>query len=560
MPFLTFLLIAGTVGVASVAAAGRLRDRTYAVTAAIAGGIVVFFVNAAIHVRVYHDDAYITLRYARNLANGVGPVWNSGERVEGYTNFLWMVILAGMHVVGMDLVVASILAAYASSFACLLVVWLLWSLWADDEDAGIIGNPALLAVTLLVIGLNGAVAAWAFGGLETPLAMALLTGAVYLFIVEQRTGRFPVSALVFTAGAMTRPELVGIVALTAVYGFGDAWFRRDRAALRRMAIWTALFAVIYVPYFAWRWWYYGYLLPNTFYVKVGGNQVTVERGLTYIFSFGNSYAFLPLAIGAIALAFDGARRLARDGAYIVAVIAMWLTMVALEGGDVFPHGRFLVPIVPLLSLAGVVGWARVMERALATPRQVATVSLAAAVLLGLTLAQSSVDADREGIRELHQRGRTVGEVLGERLPQDYTVGVFAAGATPYYSQLPTIDMLGLSDETIAHTDVENLGSGIIGHEKYNLDYVLDERRPEILIIGSFAAGPQTREEVQSSALAPALGVVGYQMLVEDPRLWERYQMSAFRVDALWYSFAQRKDTLEDFRADWTESDAGVGTP
>ncbi len=551
MPFVAFLLIAGAVSAASVAAAAQLRDRTYAITAAIAGGIIVFFLNAGVHVRVYHDDAYITLRYARNLADGVGPVWNAGERVEGYTNFLWMVLLAAMHVAGMDLVTASLVLAYVASFACLLFVWRIWSLWAEDDDAGIIANPAVLAVTLLVIGLNGAVAAWAFGGLETPLAMALLTGAVYLFLVEQRTGRFPFSALVFTAGAMTRPELAGIVALTAVYGFGDAWLRRDSAALRRMAIWTALFAAIYLPYFAWRWWYYGYPLPNTFYVKVGGSQESLALGLAYVRDFGSSYAFLPLLIGAMALAFDRARRVARDAAYIVSVIAVWLTMVVVEGGDVFAHGRFIAPIVPLLSLAGVAGGARLLSHSIAAPRQFAGVALAAAALLALMLAQSSADPAREGARDSDRRSRDAGMLLRDRVPPAYTIGVIAAGAIPYHARLPALDMLGLNDEAIAHTEVENFGRGLAGHEKYNLDYVLDERRPEIILTSLFTPVPESRADVEARAAAPGR-IEAFDGLVEDPRTWERYQMSALNGGGRWFSFLQRKDTLADFTADWTE--------
>ena len=38
------------------------------------------------------DDAFITFRYARNLADGLGPVFNPGEAVEGYTTFLWMLV------------------------------------------------------------------------------------------------------------------------------------------------------------------------------------------------------------------------------------------------------------------------------------------------------------------------------------------------------------------------------------------------------------------------------------------------------------------------------------
>ncbi|MCX7878834.1 MAG: hypothetical protein N2510_09400, partial [Ignavibacteria bacterium] len=40
------------------------------------------------------DDAYISYRYGRNLMEGNGLVYNPGEKVEGYTNFLWTIITA----------------------------------------------------------------------------------------------------------------------------------------------------------------------------------------------------------------------------------------------------------------------------------------------------------------------------------------------------------------------------------------------------------------------------------------------------------------------------------
>ena len=43
------------------------------------------------------DDAMISMTYARNFAEGHGLVWNVGDRVEGYTNPLWVVFMAGFH-------------------------------------------------------------------------------------------------------------------------------------------------------------------------------------------------------------------------------------------------------------------------------------------------------------------------------------------------------------------------------------------------------------------------------------------------------------------------------
>lgn len=551
MPFAVFLVLATAVSTATVASAVLIRDRTYAIIAAFTGGAAVFFLNAGVHARWYHDDSFITLRYARNLADGLGPVYNAGERVEGYTNFLWMLLLAGMSAAGFDLVSASLVLSYAASLACLIAIWRLWALWAADDPARAIAHPAVLAITLLLVGLSGSVAGWAFAGLETPLTMALLASSAYLFLREQRSGGFPASAFVFTAGAMNRPEVVAVIVVTAAYGIISALRTGDWAALRRMALWCGIVAALYAPYFAWRWWYYGYPLPNTFYVKVGSNLDAVTRGVSYLTGVGNAYALLPLTIGAVALCAHPHAGIRRDATYLLVVIAAWLTVVVLEGGDLFPYGRFVAPVVPLLTLAGVAGACLALQSFTKDSRRFATVGLAAAMLIALALAQSSADPARRGYREATTADRRAGLLLEERVPDSYTIGVIAAGAIPYYSRLNALDMLGLMDETIAHTDVPSLGTGLAGHEKYNIDYVL-QRRPEVIITSSFATQPYTRAEIEARTRVGGFQIAAFTLLVRDPRLWEDYQMSALRAGNEWYSFLQRRDTLDDFVPDWTE--------
>lgn len=554
MPFLLFAALAIPIIGASLYGTFRLEQRMHATALAVLGGAAVTLLNAY-HAHLYTDDAYITLRYSRNLSDGIGPVWNPGERVEGYTNFLWMLILAGMHRAGFELVAASHVLAVIALLATVLVTWRLWTLWSRDDDAGIIAHPAVLVVALCGIGLNGSVATWAFSGLETPLAMALLTTGVFLFIVEQRTGSFPWSALAFSAGAMTRPELAGIAVFTGAYGFGDALLRGDRAALRRMTIWTALFAATYGPYFAWRWSYYGYLLPNTFYVKVASNRETILNGLEYVRTHGQGLGFLPLIVGAFLLTFQRSTGIKRDAVYILAVIVAWLTIVAVEGGDAFSAGRFLAPIVPIITLAGVAGLAALLRRGIADRRQFAAVSAAAVVIFALALAQSSVDGRRKGFEEVLETGERGGRLLDERAPDHYTVAVIAAGTVPYFSGMPSLDMLGLNDEVIAHTDVAYAGQGVQAHEKYNIDYVLMEARPEIIAIVGFSAEPRSRAVFESLTLISPLRIEAIYRLVTDPRTWELYQISSIRSGDGWYNYLQRKDTLAEFPPDATEEPA-----
>jgi hypothetical protein len=555
MPFFGFLVVAALVGSVTVVGAAKLPQRLHGVALALVGASAVMIVNTAAHVRFYADDSYIALRYSRNLADGLGPVWNPGERVEGYTSFSWMAILAGMHRIGFDLVDATYVLSYISMFAVFLLLWRIWDLWASESSDAVIGNPAVLAVVLLAVGLSSAVSVWGFSGLETPLAAALLTGGMYRYFVERRTGAFPFSSLLFAAGAMTRPELVLIGGLAGLWIASEAFLGEDKSALQRAGIWIAIFVASYGAYFIWRYSYYGYVFPNTYYAKVGSNRDTIQRGIEYVRNQAAPYLFLPLIVGAAAMIFDKASHIRRDAMFTVTIVAAWLFAIALEGGDAFPDGRFLMPVIPILFLAGTVGLAGVLSRALPDRRHFVAVAGVACVLAGLALAQTSVDRLRYIERIFSGDRRDAAYLLRERLPSDFTVAVFAAGSTPYYSEMRSLDMLGLTDETIAHTDVPNQGEGVSGHEKYNINYVLNEAKPEVILISGY--GPEVHNRVYVETHPGAFPVPGHTALINDPRTWQLYQMSALRDGDRWFNFLLRKDALASFQPDWTE---GQGSP
>ena len=102
--------------------------------------------------------------------------------------------------------------------------------------------------------------------------------------------------------------------------------------------------------------------------------------------------------------------------------------------------------------------------------------------------------------------------------------------------------------TIAHTDVGDLGRGILGHEKYNIDYVLAEVRPEIIIYSDADTQPFTeadlRERFRLRHPVPAVNE-----LFNDPRLWQRYQVRSLFLDDKWFNFLQRRDTVAEFQAE-----------
>src|SRR5438874_2520767 len=98
-------LVVGALGSAAIAGALARVTRQYAL-AALAGGTAILYIHGWLYFHYTSDDAYISYRYARNLADGVGLVWNPGQHVEGYSNFSWVLTLAGLHKLGADIVLS----------------------------------------------------------------------------------------------------------------------------------------------------------------------------------------------------------------------------------------------------------------------------------------------------------------------------------------------------------------------------------------------------------------------------------------------------------------------
>jgi hypothetical protein len=128
--------------------------------------------------RVMYDDAFITYRYAENLAHGLGLVYNAGERVEGYSNFLWtllmsLVVLAG----GRPEDVGPIVSAVIALGTLVLVMWFAHRRGASGALAG------------LLLAASSCWATWATGGLETALFTALVTKGAILLMIAVETPR-----------------------------------------------------------------------------------------------------------------------------------------------------------------------------------------------------------------------------------------------------------------------------------------------------------------------------------------------------------------------------------
>lgn len=452
----------------------------------------VFFSRALAYDAV--DDAYISFRYAQNLAQGHGLVFNPGERVEGYTNFLWTVLLAPFIAVGLPAGPTSIVIGLVFAIA---------TLWLVLRSLHLIGSsPAsplgLLAAALLAV--DGSFALWSASGMETALfAFLVLVGTVTYLRELRHEPRFPWSGLLFAAAAMARPEGVLYFGLAVTHA---GLYRL--VAQRRLSAWSDLlrvasFGVIYGGYFLWRYDYYGDLLPNTFYAKVTleDTQAQYQRGLEHVRAFaGYHSAWITVPLALIALARQRARWWA---SLLVLVITIYVGYIIYVGGD-WSVGRFFVPILApfyLLVAAGVetgIDLARGRWPHLGGPAGRVVASLALAGLLGLVFWGASIRGEyRQFIQAFDAaraaRARTaMGHWLRENVPPRTLIAVDAAGQVPYHSGLPAVDLFGITDPQIAHLQVQTMGEGTPGHEKFGLPQVLARQPAYIVIYGNALDG------------------------------------------------------------------------
>jgi arabinofuranosyltransferase len=211
------------------------------------------------------DDAITSMQYARNLVHGHGLVFNVGERVDGYTNFLWVLVMAPLYAFCEALGVAFV------PFMTHVGAWLgaacvgLAALLARD----VLGRALPVLVAVLFCALDNAFSTWAVLGLETHL-VALLMLVALLATRSTRRDRGPLVGLALLGLHLTRPD-------AALFGFAwvasellevaMAWRAhepRARRRLRDLGLALAVWLPLYGAYFAWHYGYYGAPFPNTY--------------------------------------------------------------------------------------------------------------------------------------------------------------------------------------------------------------------------------------------------------------------------------------------------------
>ena len=409
------------------------------------------------------DDAFISFRYAYNLARGEGPVFNPGQPVEGYTTPLWVFLLGALGALGLPISQTATVLCFATALVTVAIL----PLFSTALGLRLYGLEAM------ILALNTSYAVWAGSAMEMVPFGLLLIVATWAFLDEKPP---LLVGLLFALLTVLRPEgaLFGGLALLfctvdGLRGRPDAW--------RRLVLLGAGFALPVAGHLAWRWTYYGYPLPNTFYAKVGFGLDQWRRGLRYLGEAAWQYLLaltVPVILGVC-------QPFGRKWAFLASGLGLYLLYLSLVGGDWMVSFRLLVPILPfavVLAAHGLVGaWRRLQPRLGPNGSAVLAIAGLLVILPANAYTSLTVETEQPWVRD----AQPIAQWLNKHCPTDKKLAVYAAGALPYYApDFEIVDMFGLNEVEIAHMAQPQLGSGFAGHEKYDTDLVL-KREPDLFV-------------------------------------------------------------------------------
>jgi len=442
------------------------------------------------------DDAMISMRYAGNLADGFGAVWNpGGERVEGYTNPLWMLYMSALHLLPVARSTVSLFVQ--ESAAILLMVNLVCvAKIANFVSASRVVASCAVLLTAFYLPLNN----WSLQGMEVSVLTLLITLAVWDVLNSLRSGVFS-RRWSLLLGVATLVRLDAAVPLLGLLLFVSITDPIHRSRTLRWGLGSLVFFLSLQTVFSLA--YYGDPLPNTYYLKMTGIPVILRfsKGLIALRDF--IWNMNPILF-AMPFIFAALRR-EREPLLLACVVLGQLAYSVYVGGDAWEHrggaNRYVSIAMPAFMI--LFSWAlwRMIQwvgAALAHPPRAAILSGMTVLLATISMVSFNAFNGRVSLSEwvlirppmyvrqnqlLVRQARLVQEVS---TPQA-TVAVVWAGAIPYFADRYTIDLLGKNDRFIAHGTMHlpegssRFSAFYPGHMKWDYAYSIGQLKPDLIL-------------------------------------------------------------------------------
>lgn len=418
--------------------------------------LLCFFCLAWIN-RFIQDDALISFRYAENFVSGKGLVYNDGEKVEGYTNFLWVMIESFFFTLNLPIITSVHLLSILFFIISLMLVYLL-----TDK---LIENSLFSFFTLLLLGANPSFLAYATGGLETQLQalLVLITFLVYNKIYQSKQVEYKyyfILSVVFIFILLNRLDSVILIFLISISLVLLHFFKKEGEALKKLFLLYLLPILVIGYWLLWKKNYYGDILPNTFYVKAISSDMSflIFRGFFFVGLFGVLSFLLPMTYilffnrKAFFYKKKNISYLGTKTIMICYVLLHVLYIIKVGGG--FMEFRYFIQITPIIYIIISTFMTFNMKR---KAIYVGFLLLFVNPIIGKILMPNyifGVESIENLSNHLYKENEdwvAIGKKLNTFTDIDNSVviGVNPAGAIPFYSKLESIDMLGLNDKWVA---------------------------------------------------------------------------------------------------------------
>ncbi len=428
---------------------------TLGFAAVLVVAVILFVICAMIVMPFVPDDSYVTFRYAERLAEGNGLAFNSGDApVEGYSNFLWVVIAAVAHKNGMNLPTA--MPWIGVLFGVLNVLLLAAIFYRSGFDW------KQSVVPLLVFASAGPLVTYAGSGMETMLYSLLLLFSLMCFDGVATRGSIFWYAALGVAGvlaALCRPEgilvfpaLVLMLALVRGGSTGGAVY----SVPRRVGLWISIIVFLagVITYTVWRVGYFGAFVPSSFSARFGVDgslaRVWLDNFLAYFYLNGNDFMpsgpyylalFIAAMIGLSVTRSDINRRRTEMAAlYLAAAYAIlyWNFM------DPLPGMRYHAPLIGLLIIPAAHVQAGVVETLKRKSNRTLWIKFSAGALAVLLIGFSWIASIKMGTARVEEGNRecsaAVGKWLKDAMEPDTRLAISEMGGVSYYSGFETLDI------------------------------------------------------------------------------------------------------------------------
>jgi hypothetical protein len=432
------------------------------------------------------DDAMISMRYAKHLAQGHGLVWNiGGQPVEGFTNLGWTLYMAFLHIFPFSaskISLAVMLTSLVILLANIIVVYKITETLTPDSTHA----PTLAA---LITAFYFPLVFWSLRGMEVGLLTLLINFALLLAISKNET---TFVSIILAFAILIRIDAIISAVLIIFYLLIK---NKHSAVIPIISIIIATLAI-----FCFQKIYFGDFLPTTYYQKVTGFS-TLERIKHGLLVFNQFAARDTLFLFLFSLAgiffYTRSVQRSREALLLIGIFIAQCAYSIYIGGDYAEPetnaaNRFITQGMPALIISFSWMTSRILadlktaqpQSALSNSKVNPAIPLALIILLIISGEPwFTYSIDNAPLLKADIRRVKLGLLIAENTSPEAVIAVHAAGQIPYFSGRTIIDLLGLNDPMVAKS--AGHGEFYPGHNKWDYDYSITQLQPD-LIADNFA--------------------------------------------------------------------------